>query len=41
MSMQNKVVVVTGASQGLGKELSLQLVKLGAKIALVARNESY
>lgn len=37
--MHNKVVVVTGASQGLGKELSLQLAKLGAKIALVARTE--
>jgi short-subunit dehydrogenase len=37
--MQNKVVVITGASQGLGKELSLQLAKLGAKIALVARTE--
>lgn len=37
--MQNKVVVITGASQGLGKELSLQLAHLGAKIALVARTE--
>jgi len=39
MNIKNKVVVVTGASQGLGKELSLQLAKLGAKVALVARNE--
>ena len=39
MNLQNKVVVITGASQGLGKELSLQLAKLGAKIALVARTE--
>lgn len=37
--MKDKVVIITGASQGLGKELSIQLAKLGAKIALVARNE--
>ena len=39
MDMKDKVVIITGASQGLGKELSIQLAKLGAKIALVARNE--
>jgi len=37
--MKDKVVIITGASQGLGKELSIQLSRLGAKIALVARNE--
>ncbi len=37
--MKNKVVVITGASQGLGKELSLGLAKLGNKMALVARSE--
>lgn len=37
--MHNKVVVITGASQGLGKELSFQVAKLGAKAALVARTE--
>lgn len=37
--MKDKIVIVTGASQGLGKELSIKLAKLGAKIALVARNE--
>lgn len=37
--MKDKVVIITGASQGLGRELSIQLAKLGAKIALVARNE--
>lgn len=37
--VKSKVVVVTGASQGLGRELSLKLAKLGARIALVARNE--
>jgi len=37
--MKNKVIVITGSSQGLGKELSQKLAKLGAKIALVARTE--
>lgn len=39
MNLKNKVVVVTGASQGLGKELSIKLASLGAKVALVARNK--
>lgn len=38
--VKDKVVIVTGASQGLGRELSQQLAKLGAKIALVARKEN-
>ncbi len=38
--VKNKVIVVTGASQGLGKELSQKLGKLRAKIALVARKEN-
>lgn len=37
--MKDKVIIITGASQGLGKELSIQLARLGAKIALVARNQ--
>ena len=37
--VKGKVVVVTGASQGLGRELALKLGKLGAKVALVARTE--
>lgn len=39
--VKGKVIVVTGASQGLGKELSQKLGKLGAKVALVARNEKF
>lgn len=39
MNLKNKVVIVTGASQGLGKELSQKLAKLGVKAALVARTE--
>jgi len=37
--MKDKVVIITGASQGLGQELSLQLAKLGAKVALVSRTQ--
>lgn len=39
MSLNNKTVLITNASQGLGRELSIQLATLGAKIALVARTE--
>jgi len=39
MNLKNKVVVITGASQGLGKSLAIKLSKQGAKIALLARSE--
>ena len=35
--LENKIVVVTGASQGLGRAVSIKLASLGAKVALVAR----
>ncbi|MFA5894281.1 MAG: SDR family oxidoreductase [Candidatus Shapirobacteria bacterium] len=38
--MKNKIVVITGASQGLGKTLSLKLATLGAKVVLLARTET-
>jgi 2-deoxy-D-gluconate 3-dehydrogenase len=38
-SMKDKVVVLTGASQGIGKELASLYVENGARVALVARNE--
>lgn len=40
MDLRDKVVVVTGASQGLGKELSIFLSQEKAKIAIVARSEN-
>ena len=35
---QNKVVVITGSSQGIGRELALRLGQQGASIVLNARN---
>lgn len=39
MDLKDKVVLVTGASQGLGKEISIQAARLGASVSLVARSE--
>ncbi len=38
ITVQNKVVVVTGASSGIGAALSVKLAKSGAKVALIGRN---
>lgn len=40
MKLQNKVTVITGASQGLGKVLSIKAAQEGAVVALVARSEN-
>jgi len=37
--VKNKVVVVTGASSGIGKATALKLASAGAKVMLVARGE--
>jgi 3-oxoacyl-[acyl-carrier protein] reductase len=37
-SLKDKVAVVTGASQGIGRATSLALAEAGAKIAVAARN---
>jgi 3-oxoacyl-[acyl-carrier protein] reductase len=38
-SLKDKVAVVTGASQGIGRETALALSQAGAKVAAAARNE--
>ncbi|MCH8962568.1 MAG: SDR family NAD(P)-dependent oxidoreductase [Bacteroidetes bacterium] len=38
-AMQGKVCVVTGANSGLGKNVSLRLAALGAKVYMLCRNQ--
>lgn len=39
MDLIDKVIVITGASHGLGKELAIHLAEDGAKLALLARSK--
>ena len=39
MDFKNKVVLITGASSGIGKETAIVFAKLGANIILVARRK--
>ena len=39
MRLENKVVVVTGASSGMGKAIAELFVKEGAKVVAVARRQ--
>lgn len=40
MNVQNKVMVVTGGGSGIGRELVMQLLAKGARVAAVDINEA-
>jgi len=38
-SLENKTILVTGASSGIGRGIALECAKIGAKLVITARNE--
>lgn len=38
--LTGKVIIITGASEGIGRALALYMAPLGCKLVLSARNES-
>ena len=39
LSLQNKNIIITGASSGIGRECAILASKLGARVILIARNQ--
>src|SRR5262245_22149795 len=40
MGMKDKVVIVTGATNGIGEVCALELARMGATVVLISRNQS-
>ena len=38
-TLQDKVIIVTGASSGIGAQCAIDCSKMGAKVVLLGRNE--
>ena len=38
-NLDNKVILITGASKGIGKSISIKLAQNGARVAILSRNE--
>ena len=38
-SLNNKIAIVTGASQGIGKIIAFELAKSGAHVVCISRNK--
>jgi NADP-dependent 3-hydroxy acid dehydrogenase YdfG len=39
MNLNNKIALVSGGSNGIGKEIARQLIEEGAKVYITGRNE--
>ena len=39
-SLENKIILVTGASSGIGKAIAIECAKMGAKVVVTGRNEA-
>jgi short-subunit dehydrogenase len=39
MKLNNKIIVITGASDGIGKQIALRLAQEKTKLVLIARDE--